>query len=285
MKSSIVWANPALHLGFHLLGLSVQAASLVDSRLHRAQEKLIAVSAPLTAWEKLTQVSSTETALHPVNFVLEKEAQNATYALLRFLTERLDVPNNRPAADKQIGFDHGIALSPAEVATNKQGFVADCTSSVQRTVNMVVRAYTEDQLHQALRQECALDAQFESIDAGFRSKEACDRFAAKLVAARAQEQETGSLRGYSAFCQDYWEHKTGERMGRIEQVSTTLSLEKEEESMPAWQWLLLVLLIVLGFCLCGYFLFFRMDKKPKKAVPTGDTTGDLPQGENWEAEY
>jgi len=35
-----------------------------------------------------------------------------------------------------------------------------------------------------------------------RSQEACERFAAKLVAARAEEQKTGSQNGYAAFCQE-----------------------------------------------------------------------------------
>jgi len=280
MKLSTLWSSPAFHLSLHLLGFSVQAASLVDSRLHRAQEKLNAVSALQTA---SLPIANTGTALHPVNLWLEKEAQNATYALLRFLTERSANATGNGTVAKE---------SPAEAATKKQGFVGDCTRSVQRTVDMVVRAYTEDQLHQALRQECALDAQFESIDAGFRSQTACERFAAKLVAARAEESKTGSQNGYAAFCQDYWDHKTGQPIGRIEQEPEPTP-EKEEVlvAMPAWKWLLLILLLILGFCLCGYFLFIRTEKKdPKERPQPKAATGPLPEGEGvdgekWEAEY
>merc|ERR1719473_479100 len=69
------------------------------------------------------------------------------------------------------------------------------------------KSYTDEQVEEVLLHECDLARQYpESRKSGFKSHEACERFAKKLAKARGEEVRTGNTAQYEEFCKEYHHH-------------------------------------------------------------------------------
>jgi len=110
----------------------------------------------------------------------------------------------------------------------QEEFLPLCVEHVKQTVRTVDFSYTDEQLKPILEEQCLLDGSFPHVhENGFKHEQACREFAEQLVSARDQELETKSDKGYTEFCMDYIQHKTGGA------TQAKKSPKKEESGAPS----------------------------------------------------
>lgn len=140
-------------------------------------------------------------------------------------------------------------------------FIPACLVHLRQIVQAVDQSYTDQQLESVLLNECDLEKQFpNSAEDGFNHTQACQKFAKDLTVARHTELATGSAKGYTDFCDDYYVHKGGVIPGPQEEKPEETKLEKKPAAPPTpmVKWLLGFLTVagIGGAC-------FLLATKPK----------------------
>lgn len=203
-------------------------------------------------------------------------------ALLRFLDASALARNgsSSEAASASENSSAAAAPAPAPAAAEPappaaapqqpyEQFRVDCLAHVHQLVDNIDRSYTDVQMENVLKHECAMESEFPAAkEDGFHTEAACHEFAELLTKARHEELATGSQEGYEEFCQKYYEHRNAHPIGtptakplyvsevRVEKPeptttttteTTTTAAPKEEESISSKLWLLLLVTVVLVF--------------------------------------
>lgn len=87
-------------------------------------------------------------------------------------------------------------------------WLVKCLAHTKKVIRDIDISHTDMQIAQTVEQECWLELEFpKTSNDGFKTKESCHDFAARLACAREEELNTGSKHGYEAFCRDYYAHK------------------------------------------------------------------------------
>lgn len=124
--------------------------------------------------------------------------RQATHELLQFLEVERSLELSASAAQQG---SNRSALPPHDV------FVPACVAHTRKLTRTIDRAYSDTHLRTVLENECSLDKMFVSVETGFADHDACKRFAKLLSDARDAELKDGSVDGYVAFCEYYYDYK------------------------------------------------------------------------------
>merc|ERR1719311_342557 len=90
-------------------------------------------------------------------------------------------------------------------------FKPRCLEHVDNVMNMLDRAYTDEQVETVLTHQCIKAEEFPSASAtGFQKETDCKRFAKALADARMEEVMNGSEKGYEDFCREYYLYRGGQ---------------------------------------------------------------------------
>jgi len=180
----------------------------------------------------------------------------------------------RPAMIDTVEFGFALQHAAAAGGVEKQAVrpvVARCSKNVKELVRRLEKHYTGVQLENALVSFCITSQEFDGaprLEDGFESRQRCERYAHKLVAARDAEAE-GQPGGYRDFCRAY--HGVAAKEEKIKPKVRAAPEPMEgppEKRTSVWMLvgagLLLSLLIAAClFCLAGALT----RKKPQKPPP------------------
>lgn len=110
-----------------------------------------------------------------------------------------------------------------------KNFLPKCLAHTTAILQQIDKSYTDMQLKTVLQNECKLSKEFPATyDDGFKSHDSCMAFADSLTEARFKELADGSTKGYTKFCEKFYEleaDKKGKgKKGKDESGANALSV-------------------------------------------------------------
>lgn len=130
-----------------------------------------------------------------------------------------------------------------------EAFMRKCLAHTRKVVHDIDQTHTDMQVAQTVEQECWLEHEFpKSASDGFETKEACHDFATLLATARETELDTGSQKGYEAFCSEFYEHKFPLRAAPIQKAAVPV-LERPSLIPTKLLFVLLAAVLLAGLAL------------------------------------
>merc|ERR1719235_124534 len=112
---------------------------------------------------------------------------------------------------------HFLVGAPEEPSREWMNHCIDYTHDLCASID---RGNTDLQLLPLLKEQCELEKEFPGVyEDGFKTKDACEDFAERLVLARDRELRNEVVEGkrhYEGFCEHYYAHITGEDRKKTE---------------------------------------------------------------------